>query len=79
MRCLSRWLAEDPGFAGYGLNQPLAALQDEDLARDGCVGRLEQRSPWPGTGFTQIQQAVTFFAGSRKVTCSVTPAGTLWR
>ncbi len=32
--------------------------------------------PRPGTGFIQIQQSVIRFGGSRKVTFSVTPAGT---
>ena len=43
---------------------------------EGCIGRLEERSPLAWNRVHQIQQLVTLFGGSRKVTFMVTAGGT---
>ena len=64
-------------FAAYRPNQPPcpSAMMKISPAR-GASDVWNNDPPSPGTGFTQIQQLVTRFGGSRKVTFTVAPGGT---
>src|SRR5438093_5560760 len=61
--------------AGYGPTQPTGPPAWMKISPARGASDVWNNSP-PGGGFTQIQQLFTVFGGSRKVTFSVTPAGT---